>query len=135
MNNRQMFFIRLCIFIICRLYKVSEFWIGILCLKQWEAVVIPLFLTSLMYAGSFVLKFYSIWSSWADHEDHRIDLSFEGLKILLEKIINLMLSLVYNISAWRMYIVVSFLDLIYFSFLFTCIVYVYFYNVKKIIFF
>ncbi|PWA34016.1 farnesylated protein-converting enzyme 2 [Artemisia annua] len=78
---------------------------GIRLHHTWEAVVIPLFLTSLMYAGSFVLKFYSIWSSWADHEDHRIDLSFEGLKILLEKIINWMLSLVYNISAWRMYIV------------------------------
>ncbi|KAJ0949885.1 putative CAAX prenyl protease 2 [Helianthus annuus] len=55
---------------------------GILCMKQWEAVVFPLCLTSLMYIGSFILKTLSIWSSWAEHGDP-----------------------VYDISVWRMYIV------------------------------
>lgn len=77
-------------------------------MKQWEAVVFPLSLTSLMYTGSFVLKFFSLWSSWAENVDHRIDLSFDGLKSVLQKLINSLLSFVYNISAWRIYIVVSY---------------------------
>ncbi|KVH99894.1 CAAX amino terminal protease [Cynara cardunculus var. scolymus] len=58
-----------------------------------------------MYAGSFVLKFFSLWSSWAEHEDHGMDLSFNGLRSVFLKLINLTLSVVSNISAWRMYIV------------------------------
>ncbi|KAJ0798870.1 putative CAAX prenyl protease 2 [Helianthus annuus] len=53
---------------------------GILCMKQWEAVVFPLCLTSLTYIGSFILKILSIWSSWAEHGDRQIDISFHGLK-------------------------------------------------------
>ncbi|KAM0005441.1 putative Type II CAAX prenyl endopeptidase Rce1 [Helianthus debilis subsp. tardiflorus] len=78
---------------------------GILCMKQWEAVVFPLCLTSLMYIGSFILKILSIWSSWAEHGDLQIDISFHGLKSGLQNLINWMVSAVYDISVWRMYIV------------------------------
>ncbi|XP_022002839.1 CAAX prenyl protease 2 isoform X3 [Helianthus annuus] len=78
---------------------------GILCMKQWEAVVFPLCLTSLMYIGSFILKILSIWSSWAEHGDRQIDISFHGLKSGLQNLINWMVSAVYDISVWRMYIV------------------------------
>ncbi|KAJ0784779.1 putative Type II CAAX prenyl endopeptidase Rce1 [Helianthus annuus] len=78
---------------------------GILCMKQWEAVVFPLCLTSLMYIGSFILKTLSIWSSWAEHGDRQIDISFHGLKSGLQNLINWMVSAVYDISVWRMYIV------------------------------
>ncbi|KAD5803093.1 hypothetical protein E3N88_14453 [Mikania micrantha] len=78
---------------------------GIRLHHMWEAVIFPLFLTSLMYTGSFVLKIFSIWSSWAEHGDLPIDLSLHGLKSVIQNLINWMLSLVYNISAWRMYIV------------------------------
>ncbi|KAJ0501768.1 hypothetical protein HanRHA438_Chr11g0506521 [Helianthus annuus] len=35
--------------------------------NQLEAIVFPLCLTFLMYIGSFILKFISIWSSWTKH--------------------------------------------------------------------
>ncbi|KAK9058846.1 hypothetical protein SSX86_023690 [Deinandra increscens subsp. villosa] len=78
---------------------------GIRLHHTWEAVIFPLCLTSLMYTGSFVHKLFSIWSSCAEHGDRQIDISFHGLKSVLQNLINWMLSLVYNISAWRMYIV------------------------------
>ncbi|XP_076912030.1 CAAX prenyl protease 2-like [Bidens hawaiensis] len=71
----------------------------------WEVVVFPLGLTSLMYTGSFILKVLSIWSSWAERGDHRMDISFHGLKSAIQNLSNWMLSLVYNISVWRIYIV------------------------------
>ncbi|XP_021993844.1 CAAX prenyl protease 2 [Helianthus annuus] len=74
-------------------YLLSAY--GIRLHHTWEAVVFPLGLTSLMYIGSFILK---IWSSWAEHGDHQIDISFQNL-------INWMVSGVYDISVWRMYIV------------------------------
>jgi len=97
---------------ICILYRVSELLKfsaenGILCVKQWEAVIFPLCLTSLMYTGSFIHKFFSIWNAWTEHGNRQIDISFHGLKSALQSFINWMLSLVYNISVWRTYIVVS----------------------------
>ncbi|KAM0005495.1 hypothetical protein Hdeb2414_s0211g00834531 [Helianthus debilis subsp. tardiflorus] len=73
--------------------------------EKWEAVVFPLCLTSLVYIGSFILKTLSIWSSWAVHGDRQIDISFHGLKSGLQDLSNWMLSAVYDISVWRMYIV------------------------------
>ncbi|KAM0005475.1 putative CAAX prenyl protease 2 [Helianthus debilis subsp. tardiflorus] len=58
-----------------------------------------------MYSGSFILKFISIWSSWTKHGDRQIDISFHGIKGGLQNLINWMVSAVYNISVWRMYIV------------------------------
>ncbi|KAJ0546128.1 putative CAAX prenyl protease 2 [Helianthus annuus] len=49
-------------------------------MKQLEAIVFPLCLTFLMYIGSFILKFISIWSSWTKHGDHQIDISFHGIQ-------------------------------------------------------
>ncbi|XP_076900903.1 CAAX prenyl protease 2-like [Bidens hawaiensis] len=78
---------------------------GIRLHHTWEAVVFSLGLTSLMYTGSFILKILTIWSSWAERADCQIDISFHGLKSALQNLSNWMLSLVYNISVWRMYIV------------------------------
>ncbi|XP_071690675.1 CAAX prenyl protease 2 [Rutidosis leptorrhynchoides] len=84
-------------------YLLSAY--GIRLHHTWEGVVLPLFLTSSMYAGSFVLKIVSLWSTWAEDSDDQINLSFDGLKRILQKFVNWMLSLVDNISAWRIYIV------------------------------
>ncbi|KAJ0958653.1 putative CAAX prenyl protease 2 [Helianthus annuus] len=84
-------------------YLLSAY--GIRLHHTWEAVVFPLCLTSLMYIGSFILKTLSIWSSWAEHGDRQIDISFHGLKSGLQNLINWMVSAVYDISVWRMYIV------------------------------
>ncbi|KAJ0949887.1 putative CPBP intramembrane metalloprotease [Helianthus annuus] len=84
-------------------YLLSAY--GIRLHHTWEAVVFPLCLTSLMYIGSFILKILSIWSSWAEHGDRQIDISFHGLKSGLQNLINWMVSAVYDISVWRMYIV------------------------------
>ncbi|MFS8008848.1 putative CAAX prenyl protease 2 [Helianthus anomalus] len=56
-------------------------------------------LTLLMYIGSFIRKFISIWSSWTKHGDRQIDISFYGIKGGLQNLINWMISSVYNISA------------------------------------
>ncbi|KAM0053540.1 putative Type II CAAX prenyl endopeptidase Rce1 [Helianthus debilis subsp. tardiflorus] len=84
-------------------YLLSAY--GIRLHHTWEAVVFPLCLTSLMYIGSFILKILSIWSSWSEHGDRQIDISFHGLKSGLQNLINWMVSAVYDISVWRMYIV------------------------------
>ncbi|KAF5823826.1 putative CAAX prenyl protease 2 [Helianthus annuus] len=84
-------------------YLLSAY--GIRLHHTWEAVVFPLCLTSLTYIGSFILKILSIWSSWAEHGDRQIDISFHGLKSGLQNLINWMVSAVYDISVWRMYIV------------------------------
>ncbi|KAE8673038.1 hypothetical protein F3Y22_tig00111817pilonHSYRG00027 [Hibiscus syriacus] len=38
---------------------------AILCMKQWQVVLFPLFLTSLMYAGSLML----LVNNWMEHRD------------------------------------------------------------------
>ncbi|CAH1442127.1 unnamed protein product [Lactuca virosa] len=71
----------------------------------WEAVLLPLFLTSLMYTGSFLLKFFSLWTSLTKQSGQQIDLSFHGIKTALQHFINWIHSHVCNISSWRLYIV------------------------------
>ncbi|KAI3738136.1 hypothetical protein L2E82_28155 [Cichorium intybus] len=71
----------------------------------WEAVLFPLSLTSLMYTGSFLLKFLSLWTSLTEQDGQRINLSFHALKTLLQSLIIWIQSLVYNIASWRLYIV------------------------------
>ncbi|MFS7908949.1 putative CAAX prenyl protease 2 [Helianthus anomalus] len=63
-------------------YLLSAY--GIRSRHTLEAVVFPLCLTSLMSIGSFILKILSIWSSWAEHGDRQIDISFHGIKSCLQ---------------------------------------------------
>nr|XP_043609964.1 CAAX prenyl protease 2 [Erigeron canadensis]XP_043609965.1 CAAX prenyl protease 2 [Erigeron canadensis]XP_043609966.1 CAAX prenyl protease 2 [Erigeron canadensis] len=97
-----------CAFILpIKSWEVSDMFsaYGIHLHHAWQAVVFPLFLTSLMYAGSFLLKILSLWSLWAEQQDHQIDLSLDGLQSVLRELINWMLSFVDNIPAWRIYLV------------------------------
>ncbi|CAI9097758.1 OLC1v1034241C2 [Oldenlandia corymbosa var. corymbosa] len=60
----------------------------------WQAFILPLSLTSLMYAGSFVKKILHVLDS---HKEHQV----EGGAVFMSKIA----SMGTNVSAWRNYIV------------------------------
>lgn len=77
-------------------------------MKQWQAAVIPLSLTSLMYAGSFCLKSLLLMESWKEHLNEDGGLSFDCVKHLLQNFIDWMSSAASNVLAWRNYVVVSF---------------------------
>lgn len=78
-------------------------------MKQWQAVVFPLSLTSLMYAGSLVLKSLLLLDSWKEQWHNGGQLSFDGLKYVVGKSIIWMYSIASSVMAWRNYIVVSIL--------------------------
>lgn len=82
-------------------------WNAILCMKQWQAVVLPLLLTSLMYVGSVFLKCSMLLYSCKDHWNHGGDLSFLSIKMALQTFIGSTVSIASNVSAWRNYFVVS----------------------------
>lgn len=84
-------------------------WIAILCMKQWQAVIIPLSLTSLMYGGSLVLKSLLLLDSWKDQWNHGDRISWDSVKDIAGKSINWMQSVSSNIMVWRNFIVVSIL--------------------------
>uniref|UniRef100_A0A2C9VAD2 intramembrane prenyl-peptidase Rce1 n=2 Tax=Manihot esculenta TaxID=3983 RepID=A0A2C9VAD2_MANES len=71
----------------------------------WQAVVIPLSLTSLMYAGSFCLKSLLLMESWKEHLNEDGGLSFDCVKHLLQNFIDWMSSAASNVLAWRNYVV------------------------------
>lgn len=87
-------------------------WIAILCMKQWQAVIIPLSLTSLMYAGSLVLKSLLLLDSWKDQWNHGDRMSVDSVKDILGKSVMWMQSVSSNIMVWRNFIVVSILPII-----------------------
>lgn len=84
-------------------------WIAILCMKQWQAVIIPLSLTSLMYAGSLVMKSLLLLDSWKDEWTHGDRISRDSVTDIAGKSINWMQSVSSNIMVWRNFIVVSIL--------------------------
>ncbi|KAL4560386.1 hypothetical protein LXL04_032536 [Taraxacum kok-saghyz] len=86
-------------------YLLSAY--GIRLHHTWEALLLPLTLTSLMYTGSFILKFLSLWTSLTGQQT---DLSFHGIKTALQDLINRIQSLICNISSWRLYIVAPFTE-------------------------
>lgn len=71
----------------------------------WQAVVFPLSLTSLMYAGSLVLKSLLLLDSWKEQWHNGGQLSFDGLKYVVGKSIIWMHSIASSVMAWRNYIV------------------------------
>ncbi|KAK7278649.1 hypothetical protein RJT34_23683 [Clitoria ternatea] len=71
----------------------------------WQAVVLPLCLTSLMYAGSLFLKCLLLLASWRQHTSSQGDLSFESCKRAFLRFYNWLSALLSNVSTWRNYIV------------------------------
>ncbi|KAA8516708.1 hypothetical protein F0562_016786 [Nyssa sinensis] len=71
----------------------------------WQAVVFPISLTSLMYAGSLVLKYLSLLNSLNERWNCSGDHSFNCIKNVLQKFIDWMFSIGSNVSAWRNYFV------------------------------
>lgn len=71
----------------------------------WQAAVYPVSLTSLLYAGSLVLKSMSLLNSrkehWNDSEGH----SSNCINNVLQMVIGKMFSIASNVSAWRNYFV------------------------------
>lgn len=72
---------------------------------NWEAVVLPLCLTSLMYAGSLVHKSLLFLDLWSEHWNQGGHLSFHSLENGLQELISRILSVASNVSAWRIYFV------------------------------
>lgn len=83
------------------------FWNAILCMKQWQAVVFPLSLTSLMYAGSFVFKSLLLVDSWKEHMHQGEGFFFDFVKAILQNFLAGLSSTASNVLAWRNYVVVS----------------------------
>ncbi|KAK9289812.1 hypothetical protein L1049_007972 [Liquidambar formosana] len=71
----------------------------------WHAVVFPLSLTSLMYAGSLVLKSLLLVNSWKEYKSMDGGLSFNCIKHLPQKFLGWMISIASDILAWRNYVV------------------------------
>ncbi|THG05913.1 hypothetical protein TEA_007004 [Camellia sinensis var. sinensis] len=72
---------------------------------MWQAVVYPVSLTSLLYAGSLVLKSMSLLNSWKEHWNDSEGHSSNCMNNVLQMVIGKMFSIVSNVSAWRNYFV------------------------------
>ncbi|CAL5389280.1 unnamed protein product [Camellia sinensis] len=72
---------------------------------MWQAVVYPVSLTSLLYAGSLVLKSMSLLNSWKEHWNDSEGHSSNCINNALQMVIGKMFSIVSNVSAWRNYFV------------------------------
>lgn len=81
--------------------------IAILCMKQWQAVVLPVSLTCLMYAGSLVLKALLLVDRWRERVSRGEELSYEYIQGSLLGFVDSIISVASNVSAWRNYVVVS----------------------------
>ncbi|CAA0837853.1 CAAX prenyl protease 2 [Striga hermonthica] len=71
---------------------------------SWQALVFPLLLTSLMYSGTFTLRLLSMFHASNEHLSLG-SLSIIYIKSVLLKIIDLVVSTAYSVSAWRNYVV------------------------------
>lgn len=77
-------------------------------MKQWEAFVFPVSLTSLMYAGSLVHKSVLLADSWRQNLNDGEDFSFEWAKSVVQEFLDSIISVASNVLAWRNYVVVSY---------------------------
>lgn len=73
--------------------------------KQWQAVLLPLSLTSLMYAGSFASKFLFLMGTWKDDKLNGEACLFKC--ITPQWLLGWIRSISSNVLAWRTYVVVS----------------------------
>lgn len=94
---------------VCRLQRIAKLacWNAILFVKQWQVMVFPLSLTSLMYAGSLLLKSLLIVSSWKQYKNPGRGIAIDYVKNVPQNILNWVFSTASSILAWRNYVVVS----------------------------
>lgn len=71
----------------------------------WQAVVFPVSLTCLMYAGSLVLKALLLVDKWRERVSRGEELSYEYIQGSLQGFIGLIISVASNVSAWRNFVV------------------------------
>ncbi|KAI9153697.1 hypothetical protein LWI28_015213 [Acer negundo] len=72
---------------------------------MWQAVVFPLSLTSLMYAGSLVLKSMLLLKSWKKNMNDGGGVSSDCIKSALQTFLDYMISMASDVMAWRNYVV------------------------------
>jgi len=99
--------------VVCRLGKqghsVPKFpcWNTVFCIKQWQAVLVPLALTSLMYAGSLFLKSLLLFDFWRQHSFFGGEISVDSLRCAVTRFIDWLSEISSNVLTWRNYVVVS----------------------------
>lgn len=71
----------------------------------WQAVVFPLTLTSLMYAGTLIRKLLLLLDSGQEDGESGRSLSFDSIKNVVHEFIESVSSIASDISAWRNYFV------------------------------
>ncbi|XP_061963812.1 CAAX prenyl protease 2 isoform X1 [Populus nigra] len=71
----------------------------------WQAVVFPLSLTCLMYAGSLVFKSLLLVDSWKEHMHQGEGISLNCIKDILQNFLAGLSSTASNVLAWRSYVV------------------------------
>lgn len=76
----------------------------------WHAVVFPLFLTSLMYAGSLLSKTLLLVNSWKEYKILNEADSFVCIRDALLKFFDWTISVSSNVVAWRNYVVAPFTE-------------------------
>ncbi|KAK7858952.1 caax prenyl protease 2 [Quercus suber] len=74
-------------------------------ISSWQAVVFPVSLTCLMYAGSLVLKALLLVDKWRERVSRGEELSYEYIQGSLQGFIDLIISVASNVSAWRNFFV------------------------------
>jgi prenyl protein peptidase len=72
-------------------------------MEQWQGVVYPLLLTSLVYAGSLVLKLFTLLESWKENGGGCS--SFNYIRSFFQTIPASVLTSASNVSVWRNFIV------------------------------
>ncbi|KAI5664776.1 hypothetical protein M9H77_24099 [Catharanthus roseus] len=72
---------------------------------NWQALIFPLSLTSLIYAGSFIVKFLRFLDSYKEHQSFCRNKFVDYIISLPQRVSEWMLAMVTNISAWRNYVV------------------------------
>ncbi|XP_022144723.1 CAAX prenyl protease 2 [Momordica charantia] len=71
----------------------------------WQVVVFPLSLTSLMYAGSMILKSLLLVDSWREYMNHGEGSLVDCASFFWRNFLDWGLSTVSNVLAWRNYVV------------------------------
>lgn len=71
----------------------------------WQALVIPLSLTSLMYSGSFILKILQLLDSYKEHQSYGGNEFFDYVIAVPQRFNEWIFSMASNILAWRNYVV------------------------------
>ncbi|KAG4996362.1 hypothetical protein AAZX31_10G066900 [Glycine max] len=88
--------------------KESRHMFGVFGIRRdhiWQAVVLPLCLTSLMYSGSMFLKCLLLLASWRQHTNSGAALSFDSCKFALQRFLDWLSAISSNILVWRNYVV------------------------------